>query len=163
MFSADLLLPLMHDKEYACFLDTPYCSQRCLLLVSPPLAVQQVRSPNRLSALSEPSACQQAGAEVDHPLCNLLSWDWVWGARPDSLAALQLSRSLAPSKLGHPALTPLSAVQGYLAAVSASAYSYVSMVQRFAPIMNAGGAVVSLTYLASEKIIPGLHPAIHYG
>ena len=49
------------------------------------------------------------------------------------------------------------AVQGYLAAVSASAYSYVSMVQRFAPIMNAGGAVVSLTYLASEKIIPGLH------
>ena len=29
------------------------------------------------------------------------------------------------------------------------------MVQRFAPIMNPGGAVVSLTYLASEKIIPG--------
>ena len=45
--------------------------------------------------------------------------------------------------------------QGYLAAISASAYSYVSMVQRFAPIMNQGGAVVSLTYLASEKIIPG--------
>ena len=29
------------------------------------------------------------------------------------------------------------------------------MVQRFAPIMNSGGAVVSLTYLASERIIPG--------
>lgn len=44
---------------------------------------------------------------------------------------------------------------GYLAAVSASAFSAVSMVQRFGPIMNPGGAVVSLTYLASERIIPG--------
>ena len=44
---------------------------------------------------------------------------------------------------------------GYLAAVSASAYSLVSMVQRFGPLMNEGGGVVSLTYLASEKIIPG--------
>ena len=31
----------------------------------------------------------------------------------------------------------------------------VSLVQRFGPIMNPGGAVVSLTYLAGEKIIPG--------
>jgi enoyl-[acyl-carrier protein] reductase I len=31
----------------------------------------------------------------------------------------------------------------------------VSMVQRFGPNMNPGGAVVSLTYLASERIIPG--------
>lgn len=46
-------------------------------------------------------------------------------------------------------------VQGYLAALSASAYSLVSMVQRFGPIMNPGGAAISLTYLASEKIIPG--------
>ena len=46
-------------------------------------------------------------------------------------------------------------MQGYLMAVSASAYSYVSMLQRFGPIMNPGGAAVSLTYLASEKIIPG--------
>ncbi len=45
--------------------------------------------------------------------------------------------------------------QGYLAALSASAYSFVSMVQRFGPIMNPGGAAISLTYLASEKIIPG--------
>lgn len=46
-------------------------------------------------------------------------------------------------------------VQGYLMAVSASAYSYVSMLQRFGPIMNPGGAAVSLTYLASQQIIPG--------
>ncbi|CAL5227872.1 g10912 [Coccomyxa viridis] len=45
--------------------------------------------------------------------------------------------------------------KGYLAALSASAYSYVSMLQRFGPIMNPGGAAISLTYLASEKIIPG--------
>merc|ERR1712100_89826 len=38
---------------------------------------------------------------------------------------------------------------------SASAYSMVSMVQHFGPIMNKGGAAVSLTYLASEKVIPG--------
>lgn len=44
---------------------------------------------------------------------------------------------------------------GYLAAVSASAYSLVSMVQRFAPIMRSGGAFVSLSYLAAERVIPG--------
>lgn len=44
---------------------------------------------------------------------------------------------------------------GYLAANSASAYSLVSMVSKFAPIMNPGGAVISLTYIASEKVIPG--------
>jgi enoyl-[acyl-carrier protein] reductase I len=44
---------------------------------------------------------------------------------------------------------------GYLAAVSASAYSLVSMVQRFGPIMREGGSIVSLTYMASERVIPG--------
>lgn len=44
---------------------------------------------------------------------------------------------------------------GYLAAVSASAYSMVSMVQRFGPLMRDGAAVVSLSYLAAERVIPG--------
>ena len=44
---------------------------------------------------------------------------------------------------------------GYLSAVSASAYSMVSMVQHFGPIMRPGGAFVSLTYMASERVIPG--------
>ncbi len=44
---------------------------------------------------------------------------------------------------------------GYLAAVSASAYSMVSMVQRFGPLMREGGGVVSLTYLAGERVVPG--------
>jgi enoyl-[acyl-carrier protein] reductase I len=45
--------------------------------------------------------------------------------------------------------------RGYLAASSASAYSMVSLVQKFAPIMSKGGGVISLTYIASEKVIPG--------
>jgi enoyl-[acyl-carrier protein] reductase I len=44
---------------------------------------------------------------------------------------------------------------GYLAAVSASAYSMVSMVQRLGPLMRAGGSFNSLTYMASERAIPG--------
>jgi enoyl-[acyl-carrier protein] reductase I len=44
---------------------------------------------------------------------------------------------------------------GYLGAVSASAYSMVSMVQRLGPLMSAGGAFASLTYMASERVIPG--------
>lgn len=44
---------------------------------------------------------------------------------------------------------------GYLAAMSASSYSFVSMLQRFGPIMNRGGSIVSLTYIASNAVIPG--------
>src|SRR5690606_33564746 len=44
---------------------------------------------------------------------------------------------------------------GYLAAVSARAYSLVSMVRHFGPLMRKGGAVSSLTYMASERTIPG--------
>ncbi|PIA53154.1 hypothetical protein AQUCO_00900035v1 [Aquilegia coerulea] len=45
--------------------------------------------------------------------------------------------------------------KGYLAAISASSYSYVSLLKHFIPIMNPGGASISLTYIASERIIPG--------
>jgi enoyl-[acyl-carrier protein] reductase I len=44
---------------------------------------------------------------------------------------------------------------GYLAAVGTSAYSLVSMVSRFGPVMRPGGSVLSLTYMASERVIPG--------
>src|SRR6478609_5130014 len=44
---------------------------------------------------------------------------------------------------------------GYLAAVSASAYSLVSMIARLGPLMREGGAVASLTYMASERVIAG--------
>merc|ERR1711972_1093756 len=45
--------------------------------------------------------------------------------------------------------------KGYLAASSASAYSLVSMVARFAPMGPPGGSVLSLTYIASQRVIPG--------
>jgi enoyl-[acyl-carrier protein] reductase I len=45
--------------------------------------------------------------------------------------------------------------RGYLEAVSVSAYSLVSMLARLGPLMRPGGAVVSLTYMASERAIPG--------
>lgn len=44
---------------------------------------------------------------------------------------------------------------GYLAALGASAYSLVSMVRAFGPLMRSGGSVASLTYMASERAIPG--------
>jgi enoyl-[acyl-carrier protein] reductase I len=44
---------------------------------------------------------------------------------------------------------------GYLEAISASAYSYASMVQRFGPVMAPGGSFLALTYMASERVIPG--------
>jgi enoyl-[acyl-carrier protein] reductase I len=44
---------------------------------------------------------------------------------------------------------------GYLAAVSASAYSLVSIVSRLVPLMRPGGAFASLTYMAGERVIPG--------
>ncbi len=43
---------------------------------------------------------------------------------------------------------------GYLGAVSASAYSLVSMVQRMGPLLRPGGSVVSLGYLAGDRVVP---------
>lgn len=43
---------------------------------------------------------------------------------------------------------------GYLAAVSVSAYSLVSMVKRWSPLMRPAGSFLSLSYLASERVIP---------
>ncbi len=44
---------------------------------------------------------------------------------------------------------------GYLAALSASSYSFVSLLQQFGPRMSSNGSCISLTYLASEKAVPG--------
>ncbi|MCO5142050.1 MAG: enoyl-[acyl-carrier-protein] reductase [Oligoflexia bacterium] len=44
---------------------------------------------------------------------------------------------------------------GYLAANSASAYSFVSLVKHIGPIMHKGGSFLALSYLAAEKVIPG--------
>lgn len=46
--------------------------------------------------------------------------------------------------------------QGYLAALSASSYSFISLLAHFGPLMaDRRGATLSLTYLASERAVPG--------
>jgi enoyl-[acyl-carrier protein] reductase I len=45
--------------------------------------------------------------------------------------------------------------KGYLSALSASAYSFVALVQRLGPLLRPGGSFVSLTYMASERVVPG--------
>jgi enoyl-[acyl-carrier protein] reductase I len=44
---------------------------------------------------------------------------------------------------------------GYLSAVSVSSYSFTSMLQRLGPLTRPGGSFLSLTYMASERVIPG--------
>jgi enoyl-[acyl-carrier protein] reductase I len=44
---------------------------------------------------------------------------------------------------------------GYLTAVGVSAYSFVSMVSRLAPLMRPKGAFLSLSYIAAERVCPG--------
>lgn len=45
--------------------------------------------------------------------------------------------------------------QGYLSAISVSAYSNVSLVRHLAPLMRPGGSFLSLSYMAGERVIPG--------
>lgn len=45
--------------------------------------------------------------------------------------------------------------EGYLAAHSNSSYSFVSLVKYFGPIMSSGASALTLTYIASERAIPG--------
>jgi len=45
--------------------------------------------------------------------------------------------------------------KGYLSAMSSSAYSFISLLSHFGPIMSEGGSVLSLSYIASERVIPG--------
>jgi enoyl-[acyl-carrier protein] reductase I len=45
--------------------------------------------------------------------------------------------------------------KGYLSAISTSAYSFVSLLAHFGPFMPEGSSALSLTYLASERAVPG--------
>ena len=44
---------------------------------------------------------------------------------------------------------------GYLAAVGVSAYSLISMLRALGPHLRPGASVLSLTYMASERVVPG--------
>lgn len=45
--------------------------------------------------------------------------------------------------------------KGYLSAVGTSAFSFVSMVSRFGPLLREKGAFLNLTFMASERCVPG--------
>lgn len=45
--------------------------------------------------------------------------------------------------------------KGYLAAVNASSYSFIALLSKFGPLMRPGGSALALTYMASEKVVPG--------
>lgn len=45
--------------------------------------------------------------------------------------------------------------QGYLAALSNSSYSFVSLIKHFAPLMPENSSALTLSYIASERIVPG--------
>lgn len=44
---------------------------------------------------------------------------------------------------------------GYLAAIGVSAYSLVSMVHRLGPLLRERASILSLSYLAAERVVPG--------
>ena len=44
---------------------------------------------------------------------------------------------------------------GYLAAISVSAYSNISLIRHLAPLMRPGGNFLSLSYMAGERVVPG--------
>lgn len=65
-----------------------------------------------------------------------------------------LVHSLANApEVQHPLLK--TSRKGYLAAMSASSYSFVSLLSHFGPYFNPEGSALSLTYIASERVIPG--------
>jgi enoyl-[acyl-carrier protein] reductase I len=45
--------------------------------------------------------------------------------------------------------------KGYLAAVGVSAYSFTSMLARLGPLVRPGGAFVTVSYMASQRVVPG--------
>jgi len=45
--------------------------------------------------------------------------------------------------------------KGYLAAVGVSSYSFTSLVKHFGPLTKPGGAFLALSYMASERVVPG--------
>jgi enoyl-[acyl-carrier protein] reductase I len=53
--------------------------------------------------------------------------------------------------------TPLidTSRRGYLEAVNVSAYSNVSIIRNFGPLMREGGSFLSLSFLAGERAVPG--------
>ncbi|MBI3508115.1 MAG: enoyl-[acyl-carrier-protein] reductase [Chlamydiia bacterium] len=45
--------------------------------------------------------------------------------------------------------------KGYLASMSASSYSFISLLSHFGPLMQQNGAALTLSFIASERVFPG--------
>ncbi len=45
--------------------------------------------------------------------------------------------------------------RGYLTAISSSSYSFISLLAHLGPLMNPLGSALALTYVASNRVIPG--------
>jgi len=73
-----------------------------------------------------------------------------FGARPLDVVVHSIANG---SEVKNPLLE--TSRKGYLSALSASAYSFVALVQRFGPLLRPGGSFVSLSYLAGERVVPG--------
>jgi len=96
-----------------------------------------VKSNKRYAGLTGYSITEVADAiKADYGRCDILVHSLA-NAPEVKAPLMQVSRS------------------GYLAAASASSYSMVSMVQRFAPIMPNGGSVLALSFVAAERFVPG--------
>ncbi len=100
---------------------------------------EEVRSSKRYSSRGDYTVCG---------LANALQKDF--GDRPIDILVHSLANGPEVAK----DLIDVSR-SGYLSAVSVSTYSLVSMVRHLAPLMRRDGSVVSLTYLASERVVPG--------
>jgi enoyl-[acyl-carrier protein] reductase I len=101
-----------------------------------------------------PAELRESKRYRDHGDCSIdgVAQRFVadFGAQPVDIVVHSLANGSEVKK-------PLLEVsrKGYLSAVSVSAYSYASMVQKFGPLMRPGGSFLALTYLASERVIPG--------
>jgi len=73
-----------------------------------------------------------------------------FGARPLDVVVHSIANG---SEVKNPLLE--TSRKGYLSALSASAYSFVALVQRFGPLLRPGGSFVSLSYMAGERVVPG--------
>lgn len=91
---------------------------------------------------------QDAGDFSIEGLVNRLQSDF--GERPLDIVVHSLANGPEVKK-------PLieTSREGYMAAVSVSAYSLVALVSRLAPLMRENGSFLSLTYMASERVVPG--------
>ena len=74
-----------------------------------------------------------------------------FGARPLDIVVHSLANAPEVKK---PLLD--TSRRGYLEAVGVSAYSNVALVRHLGPMMQPEGAFLSLTYMAGERVIPGI-------